>query len=225
MKEPICRYGVGGVKRAFDFAWFRRFRLWHIISRLLVTNDSGCFIEGRFVKKNIVLIIAATLLASCSTIQSDKAGDKITQLIPLQVGNYWKFIDQEGADYNAEIREKISIDGSTWYKYWEFSDDDIYYVRNSLQGQLEIDLETQEKVLVLPYPVENEMTYSQYDVRSRVTPNVEITVKAGTFNTYQYDFNVDAPGDVSTIWVSPGIGLVKSVHMNKVHELVEFNVH
>jgi hypothetical protein len=66
--------------------------------------------------------------------------------------------------------------------------------------------------------------YTQYDVKSSVTPNIKVKVKAGTFNTYKYNFSIDDPNKPIILWVAPGIGPVKNIYEGKTYELIEFNV-
>ena len=166
-----------------------------------------------------LLLMALFLLNITDVFAEDKAG-----IIPLTVGNYWKFKDQNGVVEYARILEKKKYNGEIWYKYREMSDDDIFYVQNSEKGQMEIDFVTGEQQLVLPYPVEKETVYYQYEVKTSVTPDVKVTVPAGTFITYKYDFSVDYPEDPVIAWMAPGIGPVKLLFEGSLSELIEYNL-
>lgn len=147
------------------------------------------------------------------------------ELIPLEVGNYWKFKNKNtGETEYARVLEKVELGGETWFKYKELDDEHIFYVRNTENGQAEIDIDTQETELVLVYPVKKETRYQQYDVGTMVTPDVEVTVPAGTFLTYKYDFSIDDPEEPIILWVKPGLGPVKSVFNGEVSELIEFYI-
>ena len=146
-------------------------------------------------------------------------------IIPLKVGNYWKFSASNGKTEYARILEKKSFSGDKeWFKYRELTDDSIYFVSDSQAGQIEIDPESHQVHLVLKYPVTEKTVYTQFGVETSVTPNIEVTVPAGTFKTYLYDFSVSHPEDPILVWIAPNIGLVKSSYEGVTYELVEFNI-
>ncbi len=91
-------------------------------------------------------------------------------------------------------------------------------------GQVEIDLDTSDKALVLKYPVEKETIYSQFSVRTKVTPGVSVTVPAGTFRAYLYDFSIDDADYEIKLWAVPGLGPVKSVYGEQVYVLKSYKL-
>ncbi|PCJ30203.1 MAG: hypothetical protein COA90_10065 [Gammaproteobacteria bacterium] len=145
-------------------------------------------------------------------------------ITPLAVGNYWKFVDDKANEEFAVVLEKIEVNGETWFKYRELDDEDTFYVNNSDQGQIEIDIASNEKHLVLKFPVSKKEIYSQFGQKISVTPNVEITVPAGTFNTYLYDFSIDSPEHPIQAWYAPGVGLVQQSYDGITFKLIEFNI-
>ena len=146
------------------------------------------------------------------------------EIIPLKIGNSWTFTDDEGLTEEAVVQGEKGIAGKVWYSYRELSDDAIFIVRNTYSGQIELDPETNEEELVLPYPVEQETFYTQFGVQSKVTPNVEVTVPVGTFKAYLYDFSVDDPGEPILLWIVPGLGPIKSVYEGEIFELKEYTI-
>lgn len=174
-------------------------------------------------KLTLLFTIIISLISTCTSAETPSR-EHSNVLFPLKVGNNWQFVDEDGDIHYAAIQGEINIGENTWYEYRELSDEDIFYINNSAKGQIEIDLETKEQSLVLPYPLDNKKTYIQYGVKSSVTPNVKVTVKAGTFNTYKYEFSVDEPSDPIILWIAPGIGPVKNIYKNKTYELIEFNL-
>lgn len=175
-------------------------------------------------KKIIYCVLIVLFVTSFSAVAQQKQDSNRVELIPLQVGNYWKFVNEHGEIEFARVLETVILKGVTWFKYRELNDDDTFIVRNADKGQFEIDTDTDEVQLVLRFPVDKETQYIQYGVVTNVIPNVEITVPAGTFKTYFYDFSVENPEDQIKVWIAPGIGLIKSVYYEAEYELIEYKI-
>lgn len=173
--------------------------------------------EMRTYMKKITISFLLLFASSFSAIASDV-------IIPLKIGNYWKFISNKGQIEYARVLEKVDIDGKKWFKYRELSDENIFYINNSTNGQVEIDIESSEKNLVLKYPVEKDTIYLQFNNKTLVMPNIKVTVPAGTFNAYLYNFSIENPESPILVWIVPGLGPVKSVYENTIYKLVEFSV-
>lgn len=166
----------------------------------------------------ITCTIAVTLLLVSTRLFAQ------SEIIPLAVGNYWKFVNKQGETEYARVLAMLNIDGNVWFKYRELSDEDIFIVRNTSKGQVELDADTNKPVVVFKYPVKKETTYKQFGNLTKVSPKQTVTVPAGTFETYLYNFSVADPDNQIWMWVAPGIGPIKSAINDDVFELVEYKI-
>lgn len=166
-------------------------------------------------KVNIWIILLSIFLFSAKAHSQE-------EIIPLAEGNYWKFQNQNGDIEFAKVLEKMNIGGETWFKYRELSDDNIFVVRNTSEGQVET-LDDEED-LVLKYPVEDRTLYIQFETYTRVIPNQHVTVPAGKFNAYIYEFSINDPEYNGLFWIAPGVGLVKSQVDDEIFELIEYKI-
>ena len=148
-----------------------------------------------------------------------------SELIPLEVGNYWVFKEKHtGRIEQARVLAKAELDGVVWYQYRELDDRNIFVVSNTNEGQIEFEQSTGQIELVLTYPVTAKTTYNQFGIKTQVTPNVELAVPAGTFNTYQYTFFTETGDSNTQLWVSPVFGPVRLKYDSEEFELVDTNI-
>jgi len=167
-------------------------------------------------------IIALSIVGYISCSREKPAEPEKTKeyLMPLKVGNSWKYkalrIDPATGDTTEVGELQITIIGTKTIgnsQYFEFDDGSVAQNRNDglFIAGYNPDLGGFYDDLFFKYPVNSGQiyTYTTIDegvqVRIKVTTQT-ITVPAGTFNCYAYQF-IDVPFE-SIIYFSPGVGLI-----------------
>ncbi|MCJ8313797.1 MAG: hypothetical protein HRU38_16915 [Saccharospirillaceae bacterium] len=182
----------------------------------------------------IIIIFFCALLLSCqstpiqnSSIQTNPTTQKEV-IVPLAVGNKWIHISNTGTEVTSEVTNTVIINGKTWFQYYETGYiEGPYFVINTNEGQLEsfdsIEKGSIEECTIFKFPVTQYEEYECFDVKMSVTPNIEITVPAGSFHTYLYVFGIDDPTG-SQVWYAPNIGLVKQTVNGETFELIKYSI-
>ncbi|MCJ8313798.1 MAG: hypothetical protein HRU38_16920 [Saccharospirillaceae bacterium] len=184
----------------------------------------------------IITIIFCALLLSCQSTPIQNPSTQTTPttqkvvIIPLTVGNKWIHTSNYGREATSEVTNTLIRNGKTWFQYIEISD--TYVGMNTNEGHLEyygsidnkdIDIEGTNECTSLKFPVIQYEEYECDEVKISVTPNVTISVPAGSFNTYLYVFGFDN-SDRTQAWYAPNIGLIKQINGSESFELIKYSI-
>lgn len=204
------------------------------------------------VKSKYILFLSLFILAiSCSesTAPLNYKRSQKDEIMPLAVGNYWKYktISPEslrnGDVYTLKVDREFINDGKTLF---ELSQSNIYYVGfvSDIRVNTVTGLETnhylfegnKEFELLYKYPAKLGDIYPKpindsipfYEV---LTTSKIITTPAGTFPCYAYRYtnrryNIDIKGDTIGYYISEyldycavGVGMVKSVKSYRDYDI------
>ncbi|MEM1297055.1 MAG: hypothetical protein AAGH89_16940 [Verrucomicrobiota bacterium] len=147
------------------------------------------------------------------------------ELIPLYVGNSWKYkmLGQRGEPVSNRVIKSARIDGTYWYGMEEWGD--LYWVRSTDQGQEEamnlfdiIDLPDDTKIekrdvfYRIPKSLDETLEYkaSAGEMKARRLTE-KVKVPAGEFDVIEYLYKESGdPGDlVMRTLISPGVGIIR----------------
>lgn len=167
------------------------------------------------------------MAVSCENVGIPIHPEEATQILPLRVGNHWKYTyvvyDSAGVEKQrwAEQRSVVAdtvVDGEVWY-LTDFSS----YLANRPDGVWQrmpnwtftgTFLGLEDPQLFLPFPVSigSSIKVSSIKTYTLLKRDVEVTVPAGTFSCYHYRMTL--PGSIGGIgeyhlFYAPGVGLVK----------------
>ncbi len=200
-------------------------------------------------KKMIILLLAVCLLPACKgTVSDPENGDEtIDEIIPLKIGNTWA--------YEVTVNDYTNPP-TILYPYYEVSasvagqDGDVWFTIDEKTGTMDLDwwlypiisttitnYKNQDDGFCLVTSVPNigynvSMLYKypceiadQSGVFVVVNLDQPITIGSTTYLCIQY-----ANQDFGTIYVAPGLGIVKSVmfinidNVEVTHELIGYSI-
>lgn len=174
----------------------------------------------------LVLFLAAVGI-SCENVGMPVNPEVAIQILPLRVGNQWKYTSivydsagvekQRWAEQQSVIADTV-VDGEVWY-LTDFSS----YLTNRLDGVWQmmpnwtftgISLGLQDPQLLLPFPtpIGSSITVRSIETYTLLKKDVEVTVPAGTFSCYQYRMTLPESLTAVTeydLFYAPDVGLVK----------------
>lgn len=182
--------------------------------------------------KNILLIIFITF--SVSSYASPLQSSLPEVLIPLSVGNYWKYSEVGSNKTNvSKVSESQELNGTTWFRYTEFGNS--FWVRNkgltqiepfySMEPELNLD---DGEVVILNALSKSTTTYDTHGMPVHYQPcKGQITVPAGTFECHRFEFTLDG-GDKSISYYAINVGLIKNEYVTggktSTNVLVDYKV-
>lgn len=176
------------------------------------------------------------VFTSCISLHShsfaaDKSQGKPPVLIPLAVGNTWKYRnrDKPGEIIISTVEKSQLANGITWFLYNEMGDK--FWVRNDGMTQYEllasfskntIDMSNLQEALVLSTPGNKPYSYTLEGYSVTYTPCTEpITVLAGTFYCHIYKFDL-GDGYYSITYYAENIGvLLNKYYSSSGYEVLE----
>ncbi|MGA2296468.1 MAG: hypothetical protein ABSG15_02855 [FCB group bacterium] len=181
-------------------------------------------------KKTILslIILVIIVFAGCNKTDSPVSPTQSDVLIPLKVGNTWIYQggskDSVSTDTLKVIRDTI-INGVTWYFFNSDSSDVVTNLNDGFYDMFIGSYSYMGSGLSFKYPAKVGDTCSssnnnstQNGIRTVLSVNESITVKAGTFKCYKfqsYGVVTDTTYNFSiytkdTVWICPNIGMIKT---------------
>ncbi len=176
------------------------------------------------------------LVISCSDNNTD-SNDSKKEIWPLAVGNKWTYTifsyhssNIDSIEYNGTVEyyipySKIS-DGVEWFAFAEFGETLNFYFTNKSDGLWGTeylndtsDFNPKNTLLAYKYP-----TYvGEYNPKDSsgiktVSINDLLNTPAGNFNCIKY---IQAKDETSSIYLAPGIGLVKTEQITHIDTIAK----
>ncbi len=189
------------------------------------------------------LVFAAMMVVLFCSAASVEPQQKSGAIMPLSVGNYWKYIQTKYIDDRVEsvdtltyIVEKDTTIGSDKWSIVKITEGShktfrvpFKVDREGLWVVLTVPGLKEEPVLMLKYPTTvGDSWLSGYKTKNDTTRtvgmNVRETTPFGEFECIEYHSN-----DNNTLYVKPGIGIVKtkrvySQYSMKIVELIDYKI-
>ena len=185
----------------------------------------------------IIILLALSACTSAPTTESSSSNEKQPGLVPLAVGNTWKYMENnnEKTIIISSVEKSQSVNGVTWFLYNEMGD--RFWVRNQGMEQYEsydsanmdsINFSNINEQLVLAKPDGKiKSYYVEQDLITYKPCLSPITVKAGTFECHTYTFDM-GDGYYSISYYAKNIGVVLNKYNSNTGysetELIEYNL-
>jgi len=187
------------------------------------------------------LIIGIVFITSCSDDSNPIENNSSKDIIPLAVGNNWKYnfalYDTAGNIYsNFNSTSTIIGDTTTESIKWFYFDKNALYFTVLNDGYHTYDRYKPDSLrnnLVYKYPCLVGDKYSYWEVTKIDT---QITVPAGSINSilYSYRLKTSDSFEYVDVFISPGVGIIKTIDYGfipnhpifkwKVSELLEYQL-
>ena len=171
--------------------------------------------------------LIVTIVVSCENVGIPIRPEETTQILPLRVGNYWKYTyvvyDSAGVEKQRQVEQRSVIadtvvDGEVWY-LTDFSS----YLTNRPDGVWQripnwtftgtfLGFLDPQLFLPFPIPLGSSVTVRSIETYTLLRREEEVVVPAGKFSCYHYRMTL--PGSIGAIdeyhlFYAPGVGLVK----------------
>jgi hypothetical protein len=195
----------------------------------------------------LVMLVGASLLSLASACNDEKtAGEKAdtSVIVPLKAGRAWvgtytthsyEPYSTASTTYTYSIIDTFTVQGEKWFVIErKFGTDAIghkWSLTNRKDGLWSRGLSYADTssgdypLLYAKFPTEIDARYDGFGVECFVRVSAidtSITVPAGTFRCYGYEWRDNASPDYGTFYLSPGIGWVKEeVHSANVFTIWE----
>ncbi len=179
-------------------------------------------------KKIIFVVIAITIIVTGCSLFNFGGGD----LIPLSVGNYWNIkltmkttmgtVVTDTTTYGrSEIIGKVTLaNGKEAFAYksgmtnssYNFDTVSVYTIYITKEDTAYFSYDSLSQVTgdyQLPLKIDVGTGWYANDMKNEVTAKENVTVPAGTFNTYKIAITTTTSNDTSWQWVSQGNGDIK----------------
>ena len=174
--------------------------------------------------RGVIFIMAVSLLLSACKKSPTEPSSQENVLMPLKVGNTWNYkysrVDPKTGDTLSSRMISVSIVGTVTIKgeeYYRFNDGSV--ARNRNDGLIIADYNERTgelgDITFFKYPAKDGEVYDGI----KVMTEQKVSVKAGTFFTYAYIFTASPYN--STIYIAPGVGIVKTVNFDAEGEGME----
>jgi hypothetical protein len=181
-------------------------------------------------------MIALTI--GCSNDSNPTKSNSAVEIIPLELGNIWKYqyqtFDTSGAVLqNIVSQNTITGDTTIENNIWYYFSEDALFFSNYEDGFHTYNQYDSQNELVYKYPCNIGDKYSQWEITSIDT---QITVPAGSFKCILYHFRLNTNYSYGNreVFIKPGLGRIKSIEYGlipnqpifkwKVSELVEYQL-
>ena len=145
------------------------------------------------------------------------------EIIPLEIGNIWRYTNENGSYSISRVTGLTNIKNQDWYVYTEI--DSTFFVQNTSDGQLEYWPDSDSIEHVLKYPKKKRTRYyDQFGLKTKVETITFSNSILGITNGLFFDFSIETPSDNIKCLIVPGIGVVESYYGNETNFLVSYEL-